>query len=47
MGGFTLPSRTIREMICASVDVIVQAAPTRRFAPYYRTLPKCLGSRAM
>jgi energy-coupling factor transporter ATP-binding protein EcfA2 len=25
MGGFSLPSRTIREMICASVDIIVQA----------------------
>src|SRR6476620_8586217 len=24
MGGFSLPSRTIREMICASIDVIVQ-----------------------
>ena len=29
MGGFSLPSRTIREMICASVDVIVQAARLR------------------
>jgi pilus assembly protein CpaF len=29
MGGFTLPSRTIREMICASVDVVVQAARLR------------------
>jgi len=29
MGGFTLPSRTIREMICSSVDVIVQAARLR------------------
>jgi pilus assembly protein CpaF len=29
MGGFALPSRTIREMICASVDVIVQAARLR------------------
>jgi pilus assembly protein CpaF len=29
MGGFTLPSRTIREMICASIDVIVQAARLR------------------
>src|SRR5258708_11984844 len=26
MGGFSLPSRTIREMICASIDVIAQAA---------------------
>jgi len=29
MGGFALPSKTIREMICASVDVIVQAARLR------------------
>ncbi|WP_075216270.1 CpaF family protein [Mongoliimonas terrestris] len=29
MGGYTLPSRTIREMICASVDVVVQAARLR------------------
>jgi len=29
MGGYGLPSRTIREMICASVDVVVQAARLR------------------
>ena len=29
MGGFSLPSKTIREMIVASVDVIVQAARLR------------------
>ena len=29
MGGFALPSRTIREMICSSVDVVVQAARLR------------------
>src|SRR6202011_2773545 len=29
MGGFALPSRTIREMICASVDVVVQGARLR------------------
>jgi pilus assembly protein CpaF len=29
MGGFSLPSRTIREMICASIDVVVQAARLR------------------
>jgi pilus assembly protein CpaF len=29
MGGFSLPSRTIREMICASVDVVVQAERLR------------------
>src|ERR687891_432501 len=29
MGGYSLPARTIREMICASIDVIVQAARLR------------------
>ena len=29
MGGFALPSRAIREMICASVDVVIQAARLR------------------
>ena len=29
MGGFTLPQKTIREMICGSVDIIVQAARLR------------------
>ena len=29
MGGFSLPSRTIREMICASIDVIVQTQRLR------------------
>ncbi len=29
MGGFSLPSRTIREMISASVDVVIQAARLR------------------
>jgi pilus assembly protein CpaF len=29
MGGFALPSRTIREMICASVDVVIQAERLR------------------
>jgi pilus assembly protein CpaF len=29
MGGFALPSRTIREMICASVDIVIQAARLR------------------
>ena len=29
MGGFALPSRTIREMICSSIDVIIQAARLR------------------
>src|SRR3984893_7546034 len=29
MGGFSLPSRTIRETICASGDVVIQAARLR------------------
>jgi pilus assembly protein CpaF len=29
MGGFTLPSRTIREIICGSLDVVIQAARLR------------------
>jgi pilus assembly protein CpaF len=29
MGGFSLPSRTLREMICSSVDVIIQAQRLR------------------
>jgi pilus assembly protein CpaF len=29
MGGFSLPSRTLREMICASIDVVIQAARLR------------------
>jgi pilus assembly protein CpaF len=29
MGGFTLPSKTLREMICSSVDIIIQAQRMR------------------
>jgi pilus assembly protein CpaF len=29
MGGFSLPSKTIREMVCASVDIIVQTSRLR------------------
>ncbi len=29
MGGFALPSRTLKEMICGSIDVIIQAARLR------------------
>ncbi len=29
MGGFSLPSKTIREMICSSIDVIIQATRLR------------------
>ena len=36
MGGFSLPSRTIREMICASIDVIDPGRPSaRRLAPHH------------
>ena len=29
MGGFSLPSKTIKEMICGSIDIVVQAARLR------------------
>ena len=29
MGGFSLPSKTIKEMICGSIDVIIQASRLR------------------
>lgn len=29
MGGYQLPSKTIREMICGSIDIVVQAARLR------------------
>ena len=29
MGGFTLPSKTLREMVCSSIDVIIQAQRMR------------------
>src|SRR5437879_12835202 len=29
MGGYNLPSKTIREMICGSIDIIIQAARLR------------------
>ncbi len=29
MGGYQLPSKTIREMICGSIDVVIQAARLR------------------
>src|SRR5215470_8102151 len=29
MGGFSLPSRTIREMVCTSIDVVIQAERMR------------------
>jgi len=39
MGGFALPSKTIREMICTSVDVIVQVQRLRVSTPERR----CIG----
>ncbi len=30
MGGYALPIKTIREMICGSIDVIVQASRLQR-----------------
>ena len=36
MGGFTLPSKTLREMICGSIDVVIQAdPPARRLAAHH------------
>jgi pilus assembly protein CpaF len=36
MGGFSLPSKTLREMICSSIDVIIQASASARwFAPHH------------
>src|SRR5205823_6517640 len=29
MGGYSLPSRTIREMLCGSIDVVIQGARLR------------------
>jgi pilus assembly protein CpaF len=29
MGGYSLPSRTLREMICGSIDIVIQAARLR------------------
>ncbi len=46
MGGFTLPSRTIREMICASVDVVVQARAFVMARAGSRMSPKFSASKA-
>ena len=43
MGGYTLPSRTIREMICSSVDVVVQASRLRDGARKITHITEVLG----
>jgi pilus assembly protein CpaF len=43
MGGYSLPSRTIREMICSSIDVIVQAARLRDGSRRITAISEVLG----
>jgi len=43
MGGFALPSKTIREMIVSSVDVIIQAARLRDGSRRITHLTEVLG----
>ena len=45
MGGYALPVKTIREMICGSIDVIVQAylALARRLAQDHADITEVLG----
>jgi pilus assembly protein CpaF len=42
-GGFALPSKTIREMICTSVDVIVQVQRLRDGSRRITHITECLG----
>ena len=44
MGGFGLPSKTIRDMICGSVDIIVQAARLRDGSRRITHITEVLGS---
>jgi len=46
MGGFSLPSRTIREMICASIDVVIQAARLRDGSRKITQITEVLGMEA-
>jgi len=46
MGGFSLPAKTIREMITGSVDIIVQATRLRAQVHRYCT-PRLLGPCAL
>jgi len=43
MGGYSLPSRTIREMITSSIDVIVQAARLRDGSRRITAISEVLG----
>ncbi len=43
MGGFNLPSRTIREMICGSIDVIVQTSRLRDGSRRITNITEVLG----
>ncbi|HEY0853707.1 MAG TPA: CpaF family protein [Devosia sp.] len=43
MGGYSLPSRTIREMICSSIDVVVQAARLRDGSRRITAISEVLG----
>ena len=43
MGGYSLPSRTIREMICSSIDVVVQAARLRDGSRRINAISEVLG----
>src|SRR5580693_5221391 len=43
MGGFTLPAKTIREMICQSIDVIVQTQRLRDGTRRITHITECLG----
>jgi pilus assembly protein CpaF len=43
MGGFTLPAKTIREMICASIDVIVQTQRLRDGSRRITHITECVG----
>jgi pilus assembly protein CpaF len=44
MGGFTLPSKTIREMIVSSIDVVIQAARLRDGSRRITHITEILGS---
>ena len=43
MGGFNLPSRTIREMICGSIDVVVQTSRLRDGSRRITNITEVLG----
>ena len=43
MGGYNLPSKTIREMVCGSIDIIVQAARLRDGSRKITNITEVLG----